>query len=168
MRPVYIAMIVAAVAVIAGAYLFLVGFAPSVVSAGDTVSVFYTGSFTNGTIFDSNVGGQPLNFTVGANQVITGFNNAVIGMKLNQTKTITLPENEAYGPVNPAMVVVVPLSVFGNKTAQVGMVVTQTNNGQQYQGRITSVNSTNATIDFNSPLAGKTLVFTVRVVKITH
>ena len=64
---------------------------------GDTVDVFYTGTFTNGTVFDSNVGGQPLQFTVGSGQVIPGFDQAVLGMKLKESKTVTIPANDAYG-----------------------------------------------------------------------
>lgn len=160
-------LIVVIVAVLLSA-IFLVsggGAKAPVVEKGDTVSVYYTGTFTNGTVFDSNVGKQPLVFTVGSGQMIQGFDSGVIGMKLNESRTITIPANEAYGEVNPALIITVPLSSFGNQsnTVQAGMIVTA-ENGEQ--GTITSVNSTNATIDFNSPLAGKTLVFNITVVAI--
>jgi FKBP-type peptidyl-prolyl cis-trans isomerase 2 len=160
-----VAAVFAIVVVIAAAYLVVSVPAAFVVSTGDNVSVYYTGSFTNGTVFNSNVGQpQPFTFTVGANQVIPGFDQAVIGMKLNQTKNVTIPVDEAYGPVNQSLILHVPLSDFGNKTVTVGTIVTNT---YGYQGEVIAVNATNATVNFNPPLAGKTLVFSIRVVKIS-
>jgi FKBP-type peptidyl-prolyl cis-trans isomerase len=69
----------------------------AVVKTGDTVKVDYTGKLENGTVFDSSEGKQPLEFEVGAGQMISGFDKGVIGMKVGQTKTLTLPPEEAYG-----------------------------------------------------------------------
>lgn len=136
------------------------------VAEGDTVQVYYTGTLTNGTVFDSNVGKQPLTFAVGSGQVIQGFDQGVIGMAINQTKTITLPPSEAYGEVNQSLIVSVPLKAFGNQTITVGMTVTEDVVGHEYQGVVTAFNATNATVDFNPPLAGKTLIFQIKVVAI--
>lgn len=136
------------------------------VSVGDIVKVYYKGMFTNGTVFDSNVGGPTLNFTVGSGQMIQGFDQGVIGMRINVPKTIVIPANEAYGEVNPALFLTVPLSKFGNQTVEKGMTVNQVSNGQSIVGTIISVNATSATVDFNSPLAGKTLIFNITVVSI--
>jgi FKBP-type peptidyl-prolyl cis-trans isomerase 2 len=167
-KPLHIGIIVVIVAIVAiAAVYFLTNNAGAqVVQKGDTVSVYYTGTLTNGTVFDSNVGKETFNFTVGANEVIPGFDQGVIGMKLNETKTITIPANEAYGPVNPSLIVKVPKSSFTNQSVEVGMYVTQTTNGQQYQGVVTAVNSTTVTVDFNSPLAGQTLIFQIKLVGI--
>ena len=134
------------------------------VATGDNVSVYYTGSFTNGTVFGSNEGSQPLFFIAGSNQIIPGFNQAVMDMTVNQTKNVTLPVNEAYGPVNQSLIIQVPLSEFGNRTVGVGEHLSS-NTGRY--GVITAINNTTATIDFNSPLAGKILRFqiTVRSIK---
>jgi FKBP-type peptidyl-prolyl cis-trans isomerase 2 len=169
-KPLYILIAVLVVVVAAAlVYFVFVAGVGQVAAAGDTVSVYYNGTFTNGTVFDSNFGGQALNFTVGANQVIQGFNNAVIGMKIGQTKSVTIPPNEAYGPVNSSLIISIPLKVFGNETAKVGMIVTQqTGSGQQIEGLITALNTTNATVNFNPPLAGKTLDFKIEVLKITR
>jgi FKBP-type peptidyl-prolyl cis-trans isomerase 2 len=153
------------VAILGVAYL-VISSNSQVVANGDLVQVYYTGKFTNGTVFDSNFGRQPLNFTVGSNQLITGFDEAVVGMRLNETKNVTLSPNEAYGQVNPSMIVEVPLNTFGNQTVETGMIVTRTSNGQQYQGIVISTNATGATINFNPPLAGQTLIFTIKVVGI--
>ena len=163
-----IILIVAAAAII-GIYMATNNASP-IVANGDTVDVFYTGTFTNGTVFDSNVGGQPLQFTVGSGQVIPGFDQAVLGMKIKESKTVTIPANDAYGPVNPSLIIEVPLSKFGNASSQikVGSTVTQqSTSGQQIPGVVTAVTGENATIDFNSPLAGKTLIFNITIENIT-
>ena len=163
-RPVHALVVVIVAAVVVGAlYIATGGAASPMVANGYNVSVYYTGSFTNGTVFSSNFGGTPLNFTVGSGQIISGFNNALIGMRLNQTKNITLTANEAYGQVNQSLIVVVPKSQFGNQTVEVGNVVT-TSSGRQ--GIITAVGLGNVTVDFNPSLAGKTLMFEIKVVGI--
>lgn len=84
-----------------------------VVKVGDTISVNYTGSLVDGTVFDSNVdpkfghAGQLLTFSVGTGQMIPGFDKGVIGMKVGEKKTLTLAPEDAYGaagrpPVIPA------------------------------------------------------------------
>lgn len=166
-KPVlYAAVVIVIVVVLAVAYVALSGAQGPVVADGNNISVYYTGTFTNGTVFNSNVGGTPFQFTVGVGQVITGFDQGVIGMHLNQTKTLTIPANEAYGEVNPALILHVPISAFGNRTVQPGMTVTRNASGEYAQGTVTAVNSTNVTIDFNPPLAGYTLVFKITVVGI--
>lgn len=162
-RPIYAVAIVVVAAVVIGLMYVTTGSAAQTVAVGDNISVYYTGTFTNGTVFDTNVGKQPLNFTVGAGQLIQGFDQGVVGMKLNQNKTITLPANEAYGPVNPSLIITVSRKMFGNQSIQIGEVVT---NSQGQQGRITMANATNVTVNLNSPLAGQTLVFQIKVVAI--
>ena len=159
---------VVVIAVIAVVSYAVFGSSTPVVQAGDNVSVYYTGAFTNGTVFDSNVGAQPLYFTAGAGQVIKGFDQAVIGMKLNQSKQVTIPVNEAYGPVNPRLIVSVPAKAFGNQTVQVGTKVSEGTGRQTVDGVVVAVNATNVTVDFNPPLAGQTLVFTIKVVGIQN
>lgn len=160
-------VVLVVIALVAGIYL-MGNTAPVAVASGDNISVYYTLALTNGTVLQSNFGQQPLTFTAGSNELIQGFNQAILGMTVNQTKNVTIPANEAYGPVNPSLFVQVPLSAFGNSTVEPGMTVTQTvsSTGQQYQGIITGVNETNATVDFNPPLAGQILHFTIRVVHI--
>ena len=164
-KPIYLIAVVIAVLIIAGAVYALASSSQTVI-AGDNISVYYKGSFTNGTVFNNNFNtSQPLVFIAGSNQLIPGFSSAVIGMKLNQVKNITLPVNEAYGPVNPALIVSVPRSVFGNQSASLalGGLVTSTSGAT---GRIDAINATNVTVNFNSPLAGKVLVFEIKIVKI--
>ncbi|VVB99224.1 FKBP-type peptidyl-prolyl cis-trans isomerase [uncultured archaeon] len=134
-----------------------------VAARGDTVSVYYTGKLQNGTVFDSNVGKKTLDFTVGAGQMIAGFDAAVVGMKEGQEKTVTLSPAQAYGERNEEAVVTVPLSNIQGGTVEVGTHLYA--NGMN--GVVTEIKGGNATIDFNHELAGKTLVFTIKMVKIT-
>ncbi len=147
---------------------------PSVVEAedGDTVSVHYIGKYENGTVFDSNTGEDgraPLTFVVGEHQVIPGFENAVIGMKPHENKTVTIPPEDAY-PYNPDAVVTynktVVIESLGS-TPEVGdklMLVTE--NGAVAEGIVKEITQTTIIIDFNREVAGKTLVFEITVVNI--
>jgi len=144
--------------------------APILVAAGDNISVEYTGTFQNGTVFDTNAGNgkPPLKFTVGGGQLIQGFDMGVIGMSLNETKNITIPPEQAYGPVDPSLIIPVPLSAFGNKSSsiKVGDGISTIISGIQRQGVVTALNATVATVDFNAPLAGQTLIFKIKVLSI--
>ncbi len=162
-------LILVVVAIFAGAYIVFTGNVAlgQTVKAGDNIEVNYTGTFTNGTVFDStSLHGKPFNFTVGAGQVIPGFDQGVLGMAVGQTRTITIPSNEAYGPVNPALIIPVPISAFAGQKVKVGESFGENVSGHVVYGVVTSVNATNATLDFNPPLAGKTLIFKITVLSI--
>ena len=159
-----------AIAIIAVAVLVLLStsvLAPSTVAAGDNVSVYYTGSFVNGTVFSSNVGGTPLNFTAGSTQLIQGFSEAVIGMHVGENKTVTLPPSKAYGQVNDSLIISIPTSKFSNVSGvAVGEIVTSSVNGAKISGIVLAKNASDVVVDLNPPLAGKTLVFTIKLVRI--
>ncbi len=148
---------------IALAVYFVAGSGPQAVAAGDKVSVYYRGSFTNGTVFGDNFNSTPLNFTAGSSEVISGFSNAVIGMKVGQTKNVSLPPSEAYGEFNSSKIIDVPISDFGNTTVKANTVVTSSSGAQ---GIIESVNATTAVVNLNSPLVGKTLDFEIKLLAI--
>lgn len=165
LKPLHILAIVVIVAAVAGVAYLALGSSASAqaVAVGDNVSVYYTGSLSNGTVFDSDVGQQPLQFTVGSGHIIKGFDQAVVGMRLNQTKNVTIPADLAYGPVNQSMILQVPRSQFGNMSLSVGQGVS-TSTGQQ--AIIKAFNNSTVTVDFNPPLAGQTLMFNIKVVAI--
>jgi peptidylprolyl isomerase len=165
-RPLYIFAAIAFIAILGIIYIASAPASPSVVAVGDTINVSYTGTFINGTVFDSNVGKTPLQFTVGSGLMISGFDHAVVGMHVNEEKTVTLTANEAYGEIDPTLFVQVPANTFKNQTVQTGMVIERTANEQQQRGTVTAVNATTITIDFNPPLAGHTLVFAIKVLTI--
>jgi len=144
---------------------------------GDTVQVDYVGTFQNGTVFDTSIKSvaqqaglplrptySPLEFTLGAGQMIPGFDAAVVGMTVGQTKTVTLTPDQAYGPYNPDAVVSIPLSSIGNSANVTVGSVLQAQSGAT--GTVVSIANGTAKVDFNSEMAGKTLVFTITLVKI--
>ncbi len=92
--------IIAAAAIILVALFGFVMFNPFVAREGDTVKVFYTGSLDDGTVFDTNMNATPLAFTVGKGMVIPGFDEAVIGMGVDDVKTVRIPSEKAYGSYN--------------------------------------------------------------------
>ncbi|MDD4251259.1 MAG: peptidylprolyl isomerase [Candidatus ainarchaeum sp.] len=134
------------------------------VKNGDNISVHYTGRLENGHIFDSSVGRKTLDFTVGAGQMIKGFDEAVIDMKVGDKKTVTLLPQKAYGDIDDSRIVVVDSNSFKDFSNLVtGMMVS---GGNGISGKIIEKNDKNATIDFNHELAGKTLIFDIELISI--
>lgn len=136
------------------------------VTEGQQVSVHYRGTFSDGTEFDNSKSrGQPLSFSLGAGQMIDGFNNAVVGMSVGESKTFTLAASEAYGPHNDSAVQEVSRSSF---EPGFDFIVGEIIRGQTPQGpfvaRIESLQDDTVTLDFNHPLAGKDLTFEVELV----
>ncbi len=135
---------------------------------GDTVQVHYTGKLADGTVFDSSVERDPLEFTLGAGQMIPGFEKAVLGMKVGGKKTVTIPADEAYGPHRDELMLEVPREKLpSGLTPQVGQQLQMTRpDGGMIVVTITKVSDTTVTIDANHPLAGKDLTFEIELVKI--
>ncbi|HEX7365142.1 MAG TPA: peptidylprolyl isomerase [Dehalococcoidia bacterium] len=136
---------------------------------GDVVQVNYTGTLADGTVFDSSVGRTPLEFTVGAGQVIPGFENAMLGMKVGEKKTVNIPAAEAYGPRLDNMEIQVSRDRI--KTVEelaVGQVLTTVGaNGEQYQFTVMAISDNGTiTLDGNHPLAGKDLTFEIELLKL--
>ncbi|MCL5975982.1 MAG: peptidylprolyl isomerase [Candidatus Parvarchaeota archaeon] len=158
-------IVIAVVVVLAIASFYLLSHNNSSISvkSGDNVTVFYSLWLSNGTLVQSNFNSTPFSFIAGSSQVIKGFSNAVIGMKEGQTKNVTLSPSEAYGNINNSLIITVPRADFGNNSIAVGE---QVSNGNGAAGVITALNSTNVTVNFNPPLAGKTLIFEIKVIKI--
>jgi len=138
------------------------------VTTGHNVSVHYVGTFTDGTEFDnSRTRGQPLSFTVGSENMIRGFDNAIVGMTTGETKSFTLTSNEAYGQRDPTAVQEVPRSSFetGFEFEVNAMIRGQTPNGP-FLAKIQSLQDDTVTLDFNHPLAGRDLNFEVELVAV--
>jgi peptidylprolyl isomerase len=162
-----LAGIVAVVAIIViCAAVYLVFYNQGVVAAsGDTVSVTYTGMFENKTVFDSNVNGTPLTFTIGAGTMLPGFDAAVRGMRVNEEKTVNIPADQAY-TYNPSLVQIVPRSMFRtNQTISPGEQFSFQSSVDGRTRIVTVVNVTDAgvAVDANSPLAGQNLIFDIKV-----
>ncbi|MFC1954465.1 peptidylprolyl isomerase [Chloroflexota bacterium] len=135
---------------------------------GSIVQVHYTGKLEDGTIFDSSKGREPLQFTLGAGQMIKGFDRAVLGMKIGESKTVNIPVEDAYGPSRDELIMVIPRDELpAELTLEVGQQLPMTrDDGRPVSVTITEVSETMITIDANHFLAGKDLLFTIELVSI--
>lgn len=139
-----------------------------VAKTNDKVKVHYKGTLSNGEIFDSSEGREPLEFTLGGGQVIPGFDNGVMGMKIDESKTINIPAAEAYGEARAELIQDVPKEHLPAEIQpEVGMqLMSQSPDGQQIPLVITEVKDETITVDANHPLAGKDLTFELTLVEI--
>ncbi len=136
---------------------------------GDTVNVHYTGKLEDGTIFDSSRSRKPLQFTIGKGQVITGFEQAVIGMSIGESKTAKIPVDHAYGPHRDDRVVTMERTQLPsgfNPLVGQRLELTQTDD-QRILVTVAAINDTSLTLDANHPLAGKELTFDIELLKIS-
>jgi FKBP-type peptidyl-prolyl cis-trans isomerase 2 len=135
---------------------------------GDTVQLHYMGKLQDGTIFDSSRERHPLQFTIGKGQVIAGFEQAVIGMKIGELKTARIPMEQAYGPHRDDMIVTMDRSKLPpgvNPKIGQRLEITQIDN-QTSLVTVTEVTESTLTLDANHPLAGKELTFDIELVGI--
>jgi peptidylprolyl isomerase len=136
--------------------------------SGDRVKIHYTGKLEDGTIFADSKKGEPLEFTLGAGQVIPGVDEAVHGMEPGQSKKVTIPSDKAYGPRREELTQDIPKDQLPEEMQpQVGqrMRVDQPN-GEPMIVSITAVSDSNITIDANHPLAGKDLDFELELLEV--
>lgn len=141
---------------------------PEIAETGDTVKVHYTGRLQDGTVFDRSVGSEPLEFTLGQRQMIPGFEQAVIGMKVGESKTVTIPVDEAYGSRRDDMIVKTERSeLLESIDPQIGMQLQMTQSGGSIIiVTIIDVSETTITIDANHALAGHDLIFDIKLAEI--
>jgi len=144
------------------------------IESGDKVKVEYTGSFDDGEVFDTSTHkgedgkehSHPLEFEAGKGMVIKGFDNAVIGMKVGEEKTIKIKKEEAYGEIRKELVQKVPVSQMPEGVKKGMILGLTTPDGQQIPARITEIDKEVATVDLNHPLAGRDLNFKIKIVGI--
>jgi len=142
-----------------------------VVIKGSKIKVEYVGTLEDGTVFDSSEKhNSPLEFIVGEGQLIKGFDDAVVGMKVGEEKEVKLLPEDAYGPHNPEFVRDMPKDMFPkDQEIKPGMIfMVDLQDGRQLPVRVTKVSDEQVTIDLNPPLAGKTLIFKIKVVDIAE
>lgn len=135
---------------------------------GQTVKVHYTGTLEDGTQFDSSAGREPLEFTLGAGQVIPGFEQALAEMEVGETKTVNIPVDQAYGAHQPELVQQVERSQIPSEIElAVGVQLqAQGPEGQVFRLVVTELADDSVTLDGNHPLAGKALTFELELVEI--
>ena len=140
------------------------------VKENNTVKVNYTGKLSDGQIFDSSEGREPIEFTLGQGQLIPGFEKGLIDMELHEKKTITISKEEAYGEINQALIQEVKKTELPQDMApEVGMgLVSKSPDGQEMNLMVVEVREETIVIDGNHPLAGKELVFDLEVLAISE
>jgi len=140
----------------------------SAAKSGDTVRIHYTGKLDDGTEFDSSAGRDPLEFALGSGQVIPGFDSAVAGMTVGDSKSVSIEPAEAYGDRHEQLVQDVPKDALTDDVElAVGMQLqSQAPDGQVMQFIVTAVAEETFTVDANHPLAGQTLNFEIELVEI--
>ncbi len=136
---------------------------------GDKVQVHYTGKLAEGIVFDSSEGAEPLEFELGTGMVIEGFDAGITGMNTGEKKTIHIPMDKAYGPVDEENIIKIPKSeIPADIEIAVGMVLNmhQDGTGQVIQVAVADFDAESVTLDGNHPLAGKDLIFDIELVDI--
>ncbi len=135
---------------------------------GDTVRVHYSGFLEDGTVFDSSLERDPLEFTIGSGMLIPGFEDAVLGMDVGETKTVQISSDDAYGPRREELVITIgreqippDIDPVTGQELQV-----RTPNGMVTNVLVTDVTEDTVTLDANHPLAGKDLIFEIKLVEI--
>ena len=138
------------------------------VEKGKLVQIHYTGTLQSGEVFDSSEGREPLEVTVGDGLLISGFEEALLGMSLNEKKVFTLAPEEAYGKRDEdALRTFSQEEIPPDLNVEKGqMVALTTPEGDQIPAKVVEVDNASLTVDFNHPLAGETLTFEVKVVGI--
>lgn len=135
---------------------------------GDTVTVHYTGTLEDGTVFDTSEERDPISFEIGADEVIPGFEEAVLGLEPGDSASTTLPPEEAYGTRSDERILPVPRTELPeDMDPDVGdELEVQLENGQRAPARVAETDESTVTLDLNHPLAGRELTFEVELVDV--
>jgi peptidylprolyl isomerase len=134
---------------------------------GDRVKVHYTGTLDDGTVFDSSAGRDPLEFTIGAENVISGFENAVVGLAVGDRVTVVVGPEDAYGPRSDERILVVDRSQLpAEPDPEVGMTLQAQTPDGAVMFSISEIEDEKVTLDGNHPLAGKQLTFDIELAEI--
>jgi len=139
------------------------------VKKGSKVKVYYTCKLKDGTVVESNIGKAPLEFVVGKGKMIKGFDTALVGMDLGQTKSVVFKPAEAYGPKDPSLVWTVSVEDLPlGTTIEPGIELSFLRaDGSQVEGRIDKIEGSQITIDGNHPLAGRNLTFEIKLTAVS-
>ena len=140
----------------------------TIAKEGRAVQVHYKGTFDDGTVFDSSYDrGETIGFTLGAGEMIPGFDTAVVGMNIGETKTVTLDPGQVYGDHNPEGVQAVPRESFPEDFEfEAGLVIEGSVEDQPVRGIISQIEDEFVVVDFNHPMAGKNLNFDIELVEV--
>lgn len=134
---------------------------------GDRVKVHYTGMFEDGQIFDTSRNREPLEFEVGTGQVISGFEEALLGMEVGDKKTFTIPYEKAYGTEREDLKFTVQRDILPEDVNIGDLLEVHQPDGNMFVMRVDELNDSTALLNANHPLAGKNLVFEVEIIEIS-
>jgi FKBP-type peptidyl-prolyl cis-trans isomerase SlyD len=138
-----------------------------VIQDGNTVSIEYTLTLADGSTADSNVGGEPLVYVQGEQQILPALEAKLLGMKSDETREVTLTPDEGYGPVQSEGFQTVPLEIIPDDARHEGArLVGQGPHGEPIHAKVTEIKEDSAVVDLNHPLAGETLHFAIKVIRI--
>jgi FKBP-type peptidyl-prolyl cis-trans isomerase SlyD len=139
-----------------------------VIESGKNVAIEYTLTLEDGTVVDSNVGNEPLVYEAGGGQILPALDAALIGLSEGDTRSVDLPAEHGYGVVDEKLMLEVPLEHLPEDARQIGTpLVAQGEGGQELRVRVHQITDDAAILDYNHPLAGESLSFSVRVVSVT-
>ncbi|OQY17750.1 MAG: peptidylprolyl isomerase [Desulfobacteraceae bacterium 4572_35.1] len=132
---------------------------------GDTVKVHYTGRLADGTVFDTSDEKKPLLFMLGKKEVVAGFDEAVTGMVPGEKKTVTISPEKGYGESKPELIETIKRTELPSDVEFVvgGQIEITNDDGSLFYVMVVDQNDTEVTLDGNHPLAGKDLIFDIRV-----
>ncbi|NNC63643.1 MAG: peptidylprolyl isomerase [Gammaproteobacteria bacterium] len=136
----------------------------SVIGEGTTVGFEYTLSLSDGTVVESNVGGDAFSYTQGGSQILPALEAALTGLAIDDTKQVTLEPADAYGDVNPEAFQEIPIAQIPEEARVVDTIL----GAEGYEGpiRVHEIREDIVILDFNNPLAGKTLTFDIKIVSL--
>ncbi len=154
------------IGIILVAALLISGCGGVVAKTGNTVKVHYTGTLNDGTVFDTSVDREPLEFTIGQGQLIPGFEQAVIGMKVGESATINIPAAEAYGLHRDDLVFAMERSQLPDNIEVGQQLQMMQTDGSTVVVTVIEISETTAMIDANHPLAGEDLIFEIELIEI--
>jgi peptidylprolyl isomerase len=139
----------------------------STIKNGDFVQLHYTGTLEDGTVFDSSEGRLPLEFQVGAGGIIQGFNDAVLNMAIDEEKKVVLAPDQAYGQLRDDLKREFPSTMLEGNKIEEGQQLRFSSPHGPVSGTVVAIEPDKFVVDFNHPLAGKTLEFMIKIVGIS-
>jgi FKBP-type peptidyl-prolyl cis-trans isomerase 2 len=137
------------------------------VSNGKVIALEYTVKLEDGQVVDTNVGGDPLSYTQGANQIIRGVESAVEGMEVGQAKQTVIPPTDGYGDADPNAFAEVPKDKLPREIEVGTQLHGKDASGREIRPVVSAIKDQTVVLDFNHPLAGKTLYFDLKVMSIS-
>jgi FKBP-type peptidyl-prolyl cis-trans isomerase SlpA len=138
------------------------------VKIGDVVKVHYTGKLSDGTVFDSSLSREPIEFSIGNNQVIYGFEQAVIGKEIGDKVTVNIKSEEAYGSIREDLFIRFENSQLPGEVFLGQSLVAKNENGFNVSVVVKEINEDHIIVDANHPLAGKDLIFDIEIMNINE